>query len=47
MDEFTKRKVKRALNNNPDLPVRMVIRSIRFKQKHPDKMLYRRVRNES
>ena len=34
MDEFTKRKIKRALVDNPELSVRMVIQAIRFNKKH-------------
>lgn len=33
MDEFTKRKVKRAVRENPDLPVKFIIAAIRSKQK--------------
>lgn len=32
MDEFTKRKVRQAMRDNPDLPVKFVIAAIRDKQ---------------
>lgn len=38
MDEFTKAKVRRAMRNNPDLPVRFVITAITQSQQfHPSK----------
>ena len=32
MDEFTKRKVKRAMKQNPDLPIKIIIKAIRAMQ---------------
>ena len=33
MDEFTKAKVRRAMIDNPGLPIKMIIQAIRIKQK--------------
>ena len=36
MDEFTKKKVRRAMKDNPDLPVRFIITYIRSVQQFKD-----------
>ena len=50
MDEFTKAKVKRAMVDNPDLHVKVIVTVIRFHQTM-DKMLkerkYRNIENNT
>lgn len=36
MDEFTKKKVRRAIRDNPDLPVRFIISYIRSVQRYKE-----------
>jgi hypothetical protein len=45
MDEFTKKKVKRAMLENTELTARVVIQAIRFNQKH--RLLDRKMRKNN